>query len=157
MSFVIRPAETEDAQALTDFVRNLGEFSSVAEEPSETTLARVRQSVHIVTTSDRHTLLVAEVGEQIVGYCNVHWQPMMSQQEGFVSELFVGVSRRGEGVGTALLETVKREARARGCGRLHLENFRTKASYERGYYAKHGWQERPAAASFILDLRAEAL
>ena len=157
MSFVIRPAETEDAEALTDFVRNLGEFSSVSEEPPETTLERVEQNIHIITTSDRHTLLVAEDGARLVGYCNVHWQPMMSLQEGFISELFVGTSRRGEGVDTALLETVKREARARGCGRLHLENFRTKASYERGYYAKHGPQERPAAASFILDLRAEAL
>ena len=152
----IRPVRAEDAQSLTDFVRTLGEFSKIAEEPSETTLERVRQNIQIVMTSDRHTLLVAEDGARLVGYCNVHWQPMMSQQEGFVSELFVGASRRGQGVGTALLETVKREARARGCGRLHLENFRTKASYERGYYAKHGWQERPAA-SFILDLRAEAL
>ncbi len=154
---MIRPAETEDARALTDFVRNLAEFSSVAEEPPETTLARVRQNIQIVTASDRHTLLIAEDGARLAGYCNVHWQPLMSQQEGFVSELFVGASRRGEGVGTALLETVKREARARGCGRLHLENFRTKASYRRGYYAKLGWQERPAAASFIFDLRAEAL
>lgn len=156
MGMTIRPVRAEDAQSLTDFVRTLGEFSKIAEEPSETTLERVRQNIQIVMTSDRHTLLVAEDGARLVGYCNVHWQPMMSQQEGFVSELFVGASRRGQGVGTALLETVKREARARGCGRLHLENFRTKASYERGYYAKHGWQERPAA-SFILDLRAEAL
>ena len=153
----IRPVRAEDAQSLTDFVRTLGEFSKIAEEPSETTLERVRQNIQIVMTSDRHTLLVAEDGARLVGYCNVHWQPMMSQQEGFVSELFVGASRRGQGVGTALLEMLKREARARGCGRLHLENFRTKASYERGYYAKHGWQERPAAASFIFDLRAEAL
>ena len=157
MGMTIRPVRAEDAQSLTDFVRTLGEFSKIAEEPSETTLERVRQNIQIVMTSDRHTLLVAEDGARLVGYCNVHWQPMMSQQEGFVSELFVGASRRGQGVGTALLETVKREARVRGCGRLHLANFRTKASYERGYYAKHGWQERPAAASFILDLRAEAL
>lgn len=81
---------------------------------------------------------------------------MMSQREGFISELFVKASRRGEGIGTALLENVKEEAKTRGCGRLHLENFRTKESYGRGYYAKHGWQERSAAASFILDLRAEA-
>lgn len=157
MGATIRPAKTEDAEKLSDFVRGLAEFSSVSEEPPETTLERVKQNLLIVTMSDRHTLLVAEDSAQLVGYCNVHWQPLMSQQEGFVSELFVGASRRGQGVGTALLETVKQEARARGCGRLHLENFRTKASYERGYYAKHGWQERPAAASFILDLRAEAL
>ena len=157
MGTTIRPVQAEDAQGLADFVRTLSEFSKIAEEPPETTLERVGQNIRIITTSDRHTLLVAEDGPELVGYCNVHWQPLMSQHEGFVSELFVGASRRGEGVGTALLETVKEEAKARGCGRLHLENFRTKESYERGYYAKHGWQERPAAASFVFDLRAEAL
>lgn len=156
MGVTIRPIRTEDAHELALFVRELAEFSSLAGEAPSVTLERAEQNIQIVTTSDRHTLLVAEDGGRIIGYGNVHWQPLMSQQEGFVSELFVAASRRGEGVGTALLEAVKTEARARGCGRLHLENFRTKPSYERGYYAKHGWQERPAAASFTFDLREKA-
>ncbi len=156
MGFVIRPIQPGDAQSLADLVRELGEFSSVTKELPDVTLQRARQNIAIITSSDRHTLLVAENRGQIVGYCSTHWQPMMSRHEGFISELFVASARRGEGIGTALLERIKEEAKMRGCGRLHLENFRTKASYERSYYAKHGWQERPAAASFILDLRTEA-
>jgi GNAT superfamily N-acetyltransferase len=150
---VIRPVRAEDAEALAALVRALGEFGSVTREVSEVTETRVKDHLGVITTSDRHTLLVAEGAGQLVGYCSVHWLPMMSQLEGFVSELFVGAAQRGAGIGTRLIEEIKKEARARGCRRLHLENFRSKASYERGYYAKHGWQERPAAASFILDLR----
>ncbi len=153
MAATIRAVKLEDAPALADLVRDLGEFSSVTQEVPAVTFRRVEQHLGIITTSERHTLLVAEENGELIGYCSAHWIPMMSQLSGFVSELFVRPSRRGEGIGTRLLGHIETEARARGCGRLHLENFRTKASYKRGYYAKHGFSERPAAASFILDLR----
>ena len=150
---VIRAVKLKDAGALADLVRELGDFSSVTQEAPAVTFERVARHVEIVTSSDRHTLLVAEANGEVVGYCSTHWIPMMSGLSGFISELFVRASHRSKGVGTELLENIKIEAEAREAGRLHLENFRTKASYERGYYAKHGWQERTAAASFILDLR----
>ncbi len=156
MGVVIRAVRPEDARALCDLVRDLGEFSSVAEEPHAVTLERVEQSLAVIASSGSHTLLVAEENGELVGYCSAHWLPMMFQREGFVSELFIKASYRGRGLGTNLLEGIKIEAEARGCGRLHLENFRTKESYKRSYYTKHGWQERSAAASFILDLREEA-
>lgn len=153
MGVVIRAVRPEDARALCDLVRNLGEFSSVAEEPHAVTRARVEQSLAVIASSGSHTLLVAEENGELVGYCSAHWLPMMSQLSGFVSELFVKGSYRGQGIGTRLIKSIRIKAEARGCGRLHLENFRTKESYGRSYYAKHGWQERSAAASFILDLR----
>ena len=153
MAAIIRAVKLEDAPALADLVRDLGEFSSVTEESPTVTFRRIEQYLRIITSSDSHTLLVAEENGALVGYCSAHWIPMMSRLSGFVSELFVKASYRGRGVGTELIESIKVEAKARGAGRLHLENFRTKESYERSYYAKHGWQERPAAASFILDLR----
>ncbi len=156
MAAIIRAVKLEDAETLTNLVRELGDFPSVTQEPPAVSLERVKQHLEIITVSERHTLLVAEENSEIVGYCSTHWLPMMSGLEGFVSELFVKGSYRGRGTGTNLLESIKTEAKTRRAGRLHLENFRTKESYERSYYAKHGWQERPAAASFILDLREEA-
>ena len=153
MAVVIRAVNLEDAVALTDLVRALGQFSSVTQESPAVTLERVERHLAVITSSERHTLLVAAEKGELIGYCSAHWIPMMLQLSGFVSELFVRPSRRGEGIGTRLLGHIENEARARGASRLHLENFRTKASYERGYYAKHGFSERPAAASFILDLR----
>ena len=59
---------------------------------------------------------------------------------------------RGQGIGSRLLEAVKAEAKRRGCSRLQLVNFRQRESYQRGFYAKAGWEERPDGASFVLYL-----
>jgi GNAT superfamily N-acetyltransferase len=66
-----------------------------------------------------------------------------------VSELFIAESRRGQGIGARLLDTVAEEARSRGCARLLLLNIRKRESYERGFYRKHGWIEWEDAAVFI--------
>ena len=59
----------------------------------------------------------------------------------------------GRGLDTQLLESVKQEAQARGCTRLSLINLRDRESYQRGFYAKLGWQERPDAANFIFRVK----
>lgn len=151
----IREVQPGDAAALAALVRDLGDFSSVTREAPEVTESRVAEHLGVVTSSDRHTLLVAVEGGELVGYCSAHWIPMMPRLSGYISELFVSASQRGGGVGTRLLESVEEEARKRGAGRLHLENFRTKASYERRFYAKRGWQERDAAASFVKELEGK--
>lgn len=33
-----------------------------------------------------------------------------------------------------------------------LLNMHTRESYKRGFYARQGWEERPGAANFILQL-----
>ncbi len=151
-AFVIRSVVQTDSERLAVLVRELGEYSSITREAPEVTLARVCDHLSRLLESESHTFLVAESGETLVGYASVHWLPMMARLEGYVSELFVGASQRGQGVGTRLLQTIEDEARSRGCTRLHLETYRTQPSYERGFYASLGWQERPAAASFVLDV-----
>jgi hypothetical protein len=44
------------------------------------------------------------------------------------------------------------EARQRGCFRLSLINMRRRESYQRRYYEKAGWEERPEAANFVYFL-----
>jgi GNAT superfamily N-acetyltransferase len=88
----------------------------------------------------------------------IHWLPylILPAPEGFISELFVHPRARGLGAGRKLLEAATTEARARGCARLGLVNFRTEESYRRDFYKKHGWTERPEAANFILPLSGQA-
>ena len=88
---------------------------------------------------------------KIVGYGSVHWLPYLFLQgpEGYVSELFVRESARGQGIGRELLRKIEAEARARGCVRLSLINLRNRESYMREFYVKSGWEERPEAANFI--------
>lgn len=92
----------------------------------------------------------------IIGYSAVHWLPhlLLAGPEGYVSELFVRRSQRGNGIGRMLLEEVKRRAAERGCSRLSLLNGRIRESYERGFYRKAGWTERPDLVNFFLPLPA---
>ncbi|MCL6477309.1 MAG: GNAT family N-acetyltransferase [Peptococcaceae bacterium] len=86
-------------------------------------------------------MLVAEneTGE-VIGYTAVHWLPylILAGPEGYVSELFIRRSVRGNGVGRMLLEEVKKQAVLRGCSRLLLLNGRNRESYVRGFYKKLG-------------------
>jgi GNAT superfamily N-acetyltransferase len=80
---------------------------------------------------------------------------LFQKPEGYVSELFIRSDASGHGAGTALLEAIKHEAHARGCCRLTLVNLKDRASYQRRFYEKKGWTERPNAVRFVLDLEVK--
>lgn len=73
--------------------------------------------------------------------------------EGYISELFVAESSRGQGIGIAQLNTVRSEAETRQCSRLMLITSRTRESYTRRFYAQQGWIERKEMANFILEIK----
>lgn len=154
MHLEIRPARASDAAALAELLRSIGLFRDMAAETAEETAAGVLRRLGQCLADDNHTIYVAEAPGGVVGYGSVHWLPYLFIEgpEGFVSELFVRESERGRGVGRALLDALVREARERGCSRLQLINFRTRDSYQRGFYAKAGWEERPDAANFVYHL-----
>ncbi len=89
-----------------------------------------------------------------MGYGTVHWMPtlFLSGPEGYVSELFVEETARGQGAGTELIRAVQAEAKERGCSRLVVLNNRQRESYKRGFYRKCGWEERLDAANFVWRL-----
>jgi ribosomal protein S18 acetylase RimI-like enzyme len=152
---MIRPVTHADAKGLAELLHTIEALSQIAKESVEETLARVQKHLARIISSDEHTLLVAEESSRIVGYINVHWHPTFLQAdgEGYVSELFVRPEFRSRNIGTLLTEKIIEEGKARACARLCLLNMRNKPSYERAYYSKHGWQERPNAANFIYDLK----
>jgi GNAT superfamily N-acetyltransferase len=153
----IRSARSDDAAGIADLIVRLGTFQHHFEGLSTDGIQqRVGKHLEFCLADNSHTVLVAvTAADRIVGYAAVHWLPylFMPGPEGFVSELFVDDTVRGQGVGTHLLEIVKEEAQARGCTRLSLINIRDRESYQRGFYAKLGWQERPDAANFIFRMK----
>ena len=155
MLYSIRPAQRSDADALAGLLRSIGYFERLSVEPLEATQERVARHLALCLADDSHSVYVA-VGEEahLVGYLSVHWLPYLFQRgpEGYISELFVAEAARGQGIGAALLDTAVAEARRRGCGRMMLLNMRQRESYRRGFYASHGWEERPEAANFVLVL-----
>jgi len=154
-AITIRDAVLEDAPAIDAVLRALGWFTHLDDIPADETQARIaRVIVDKCSPGADNTLLVAESDEQrVVGYLFVHWLPnLIFGGEGYVSELFVREHFRGQGIGSQLLDSVQAEAQKRGCSRLMLLNQRKRESYQRRFYQKQGWEERPEMANFVLPL-----
>ena len=155
MGIKIRKAQPGDARGIATILRALEWVTRFDAEPIEATAQRVAHHLELCHADDSHTVYVAQTeGGEIAGYAAVHWLPylLLLGPEGYVSELFIRKADRGQGIGTQLLETVKEEAKARGCARLMLLNMQARESYQRGFYKKQGWEERPDAANFVYPL-----
>lgn len=156
MTFIIRPAANEDAEALARLLRDLVQFSRINSEPPSATLEHVSRALALCLADNSHSMYVCEDAQgMLIGYGSVHFLPYLlhTGPEGYVSELFVRPGARGQGIGSALLDTMVEEARRRGCERMMLINMRNRESYQREFYKKHGWEERETAANFVLELK----
>ncbi len=155
MEIEICKAEQRDVAGIAEILRDLGWFADIAAETAAEAQAHIANELRLCQADDSHAIWVARAADEaVVGYVAVHWVPYLlhSKPDGYISELFIRESARGQGIGTRLLETVEIEGRRRGCSRLMLLNMRQRESYQRAFYAKHGWEERPQAATFMKNL-----
>ncbi len=152
MTFIIRTARFTDAPALAELLREVGWFQAINDKTPEEATIHIEAHLAECLADESHSVYVGvdEIG-RVIGYVSVHWLAylFMPGPEGFISELFISPSARGQGYGAELLETVKAEAQQRDVYRLSLLNRKQRESYERGFYQKHGWEERPTMANFI--------
>ena len=156
MNVEIRKATVKDAEGIAEVLKKADRSVYSTPTPYNATRERIAMHIKMCNADKSHTIYVAEneIG-QIVGYVSAHWLPylFLNGPEGYLSELFIREEYRDEGIGTKLLETVKTEARKRGCSRLLLLNSRKRESYERSFYKKQGWTEREEAANFVYNLK----
>ena len=155
MEIEICKAEQRDLPGIAEILRELGWFAQITAETPAETQVQIANELKLCQADDSHCVFVARAaGEAVLGYVSVHWLPYLihTGPEGYISELFIRDSVRGQGIGTRLLETVEAEAVRRGCTRLMLLNMRQRESYKREFYFKHGWEERPQAATFMKNL-----
>jgi GNAT superfamily N-acetyltransferase len=156
MNIEIRKATVKDAEGIAEVLKKADKTVYSTPTPYAATQERIALHIKMCNADKSHTIYVAEneIG-QIVGYVSAHWLPylFLDGPEGYLSELFIRDDYRGDGIGTRLLETVKIEAKKRGCSRLLLLNSRTRESYRRSFYKKHGWTEREEAANFVYNLK----
>lgn len=155
MGIRIRTATNADAAGIASIIRELGWFASIKAEAEAETIIRIAAALETAETSSHYAAYVAETDEGIVGFTALHVLPYLihTGNDGYLSELFIRESARGQGVGTALLRAIQDEARRRGCFRLRLINVKTRDSYQRKFYAKNGWQEWPDAATFVYRIK----
>ncbi|NBC96762.1 MAG: GNAT family N-acetyltransferase [Deinococcus-Thermus bacterium] len=148
----VRHADPFDAAQVAEILDDVGVLQAAA-EPEALTRQRLRGQIERTEAGD-HDVFVAEredVG--VIGFAAVSWtQNLRMGVDGLVSDLFVRSDVRGEGAGSALIDRVKREARARGCARLLLYSGREGDAYERSFYPKMGFAEHDELAFFILPV-----
>lgn len=92
-------------------------------------------------------VFVAVEGLRVIGYLAMSQRPQirLGGRAAHIDELVVDERRRGEGVGTALLEAALAWARGLGCKRVDLSTARSRSSYQRGFYVGHGFTEVDSA------------
>jgi GNAT superfamily N-acetyltransferase len=92
-------------------------------------------------------VFVAVEGLRVIGYLALSQRPQirLGGRAAHIDELVVDERRRGEGVGTALLEAALSHARGLGCKRVDLTTARARPSYQRGFYLAHGFKEVDSA------------
>jgi GNAT superfamily N-acetyltransferase len=148
---IIRPALEADLEAIAELLFSLSEYPNFQKMGLEAVLAQVTKS--FAARHDQQRILVAELEGRVVGYATIYWMTLLFMHpEGYVSELFVHSDASGLGIGTALLEQLKLEAKVHGCQRLTLINLMDRESYQRQFYAKQGWREQKNAVRFVLNL-----
>ena len=155
MEIEICKVEQKDVAGIAEILRELGWFADIAAKTPAESREQIANELRLCQADDSHAVFVARAADEAVrGYVAAHWVPYLlhSGPDGYISELFIRDSARGQGIGARLLETVEAEALRHGCKRLMLLNMRQRESYQRGFYAKHGWEERPQAATFMKNL-----
>ncbi len=158
MTYTIRTAKFTDCPSLADLLREVGWFEFIKNKTPEAANEHIATHLADCLADESHSVYVGvdETGS-VAGYISVHWLAylFLPGPEGYVSELFLRPTARGQGLGAALLGTVKAEAQERGVYRLSLLNNKSRESYERGFYQKQGWEERPIMSNFIYRMPPE--
>ena len=132
MPLTIRDAQAADSEAIANL---LGQLGYPAEPDAiEARLERLR------IVGDR--VVVAEVDGRVAGLAQLHVSPSLEYDRpaAKLAALVVDESRRGEGIGRALVEEMEAEARARGCVLLFLTTAARRADAH-AFYERVGFEE----------------
>jgi len=152
-NLTIRMAETKDATAMAEILREIGWSEKRNNMPLKEVSGPIEELIkHCSEDTQGHSVIVAvDQEDKVIGFTNVHWVPfvMLGSWEGYVSDVFVSPHAGGKGAGSALIKHVMKEGEKRGCMRLMLTNGKEKTSYKTGFYKKMGWTERPKVANFV--------
>ena len=115
----IRRATREDGPAVLDLIRSLARFEKLP-PPDEAAEQRLLRDA-FATSPPRFELWVAvDGGDQVVAYAATFesYSTFLARPSLFLEDLFVHPSARRQGIARRILEHLRTEAQARGCGRF---------------------------------------
>lgn len=113
----IRPAKESDAPLILDFIRKLAEYGDIS---SEATATENDVRVALFGAHPVAEAILVYVGNEPAGFAvySFTFSSFMGKPGIYVEDLFVDHQFRSRGIGKALLVTLARLGRERGCGRL---------------------------------------
>ena len=138
MAVTVRRARPGDALSVRRLLRDLG-------YPSES--RATDETVAQVIKHPENGIFVAVEGLTVVGYVAVSLRPQMRLAGllASIDELVVAEGRRGEQVGSQLLDSAVAHARKLHCRRVEVLTSRARESYRRRFYERRGFQEVDSA------------
>jgi GNAT superfamily N-acetyltransferase len=132
VGLTIRDARAADSVAIAALLGQLGyETDATAVAPRLERLAIVGDRV-----------LVAELDDDVVGLGHLHASPAIEHERpaAKIGALVVDESHRGEGIGSAIVEALETEARARRCALLVLTTAAQREDAQ-AFYRRAGLEE----------------
>jgi GNAT superfamily N-acetyltransferase len=142
VDLTIRDARADDGAAIAALLGQLG---------YETDAAAVAPRLErLVIVGDR--LVVAVLEDQVVGLAHLHASPTIEHERpaAKISALVVDESRRGQGIGRALVDAMEAEARARRCVLLFLTTAARREDAH-AFYNRVGLEETGTRFTKTLD------
>ncbi len=116
-SFLIRPAEPGDVDAIVALIGQLAEYEKLTH-----LLQVTSEKLHPHLFGERPVAeaMVAEQGGAVVGFALffTNFSTFLAQPGLYLEDLFVEPAQRGKGIGKAMLTRLARLAAERGCGRF---------------------------------------
>jgi N-acetylglutamate synthase-like GNAT family acetyltransferase len=133
VDLTIRDARPEDAQALATLVGQLG-YPTSAEA--------VARRVTRLLKSEADRVVVAELGEEVVGLASLHTSLSVEYDEpaAKLSAIVVDERHRRRGIGEALVAAMEAEARQRGCCIIFLTTAERRGEAH-AFYRRIGFEE----------------
>lgn len=133
-----RRARPGDAAGVRTLVEHLG-YAPDPRAFSET-------FTQVVRHPEAAVLVLAE-GVRVIGYLALSHRPQirLGGRIAIIDELVIDPAYTGRGLGSELLEQALELARGLSCVRIEVSTTRTRESFERGFYRKHGFVEIDSA------------
>jgi ribosomal protein S18 acetylase RimI-like enzyme len=143
----VRPAELDDAAAITALTAQLG-YTASADD--------IRARLAVLVGDDRHAVFVAERGGQVVGWAHVADVPMVQDRAGADLEgIVVAAEERGSGVGRSLVTAAEEWARGRDLAVLRVRS-RSSRQAAHAFYRRLGFEDVKTSLVFARPVGAPA-